>query len=187
MVDTHDICSTHGTIKSQSGYIATPNYPNNYPADRDCVVNIEVQEHQRITLTILDMDLESNMSIQCLDWMYTMDGKRSVTLCGRRGNEPIKMLSNLLLLKFKSNGIENHKGFWLYFEGMFILDVCTVWYYNVILYRILHTDVHRQAIWCNIFSHILIPVYTFVQSDTFSAHLSAKTTHFPASTSLYLY
>ncbi|KAK3097321.1 hypothetical protein FSP39_008614 [Pinctada imbricata] len=115
--DTHDICNIHGTIRSQSGYLATPNYPNNYPSNKACSVDIRVEEHQTINLMILDMDLESNMSVQCLDWMYTMDGKRSVTLCGRRGNEPIRMLSNTLLLKFVANGIENHKGFWIYFEA----------------------------------------------------------------------
>lgn len=67
------------------------------------------------------MDLESNGSYGCIDWMYAKDGRRSVTLCGRRWNEPLVMSSNELLIQLNTNSISNHKGFWLYFEGNYML------------------------------------------------------------------
>lgn len=69
------------------------------------------------------MDLESNGSFGCIDWMYAKDGRRSVTLCGKRWNEPLVMSSNELLVQLNTNSISNHKGFWLYFEGTFNYDM----------------------------------------------------------------
>ena len=76
-----------------------------------------MESYQTIKLHVIDMDLEDNGSYGCTDWMYVKDRTRSVTLCGRKGNEPLAMSSSELLIQFNTNSTANHKGFWLYFEG----------------------------------------------------------------------
>ena len=64
------------------------------------------------------MDLQINGTYACHDWMYAYDKYRSVTLCGRRGNERLNSLqSNEIFIRFQSDKQGNKKGFWLYYEG----------------------------------------------------------------------
>lgn len=114
---TKSICNVED-LKDQSGYLASPGYPNNYPANLDCSARIYVKPSQTIKLFVIDMDLETNGSVQCVDYLYARDKSRSVTLCARRANEPISIMWDELFIQLMSNGIENHKGFWLYYEGV---------------------------------------------------------------------
>ncbi|KAL3883315.1 hypothetical protein ACJMK2_029591 [Sinanodonta woodiana] len=114
---TADICATP-MLNAQSGYISTPRYPSNYRDNADCSTKITVDPHQKINLTIIDMDLESNGTYSCMDWLYALDGLRSVTLCARRANEGVAILqSNEITIQFKSDSSGNRKGFWLYFDA----------------------------------------------------------------------
>ena len=114
--DSYNICETP-LITKQHGYVKTPNYPESYGFKHHCITNIRVESYQTIKLHVIDMDLEDNGSYGCTDWMYVKDRTRSVTLCGRKGNEPLAMSSSELLIQFNTNSTANHKGFWLYFEG----------------------------------------------------------------------
>ena len=117
VIKTTDVCS-NTILESQSGYIATPRYPSNYPNNQDCLIQIRVNPSQKINLTIMDMDLEINGTYGCHDWMYAYDQFLSVTLCGRRGNERLNSLqSNEISIKFQSDQMGTKKGFWLYYEG----------------------------------------------------------------------
>lgn len=117
VIKTTDVC-TSTVLESQSGYIATPRYPSNYPNNQDCLIQIRVNPSQKINLTIMDMDLEINGTYGCHDWMYAFDQFLSVTLCGRRGNERLNSLqSNEISIKFQSDKMGTKKGFWLYYEA----------------------------------------------------------------------
>lgn len=114
---SRDICQSP-LLTSQSGYLATPRYPSNYRNNKDCLTVIRVHKSQKINLTIIDMDLEINGTYGCHDWLYAFDQFRSVTLCGRRGNEKLNSLqSNEISIRFQSNRQRNKKGFWLYYEA----------------------------------------------------------------------
>lgn len=113
---TRSICNVED-LRDQSGYLASPGYPNNYPANLDCAARIRVNPNQSVKLFVIDMDLETNVSIECTDYLYARDETRSVTLCARRANEPIPIQWGELFIQLVSNGIENHKGFWMYYEG----------------------------------------------------------------------
>uniref|UniRef100_K1R4I8 Cubilin n=2 Tax=Magallana gigas TaxID=29159 RepID=K1R4I8_MAGGI len=113
---TRSICNVED-LRDQSGYLASPGYPNNYPANLDCAARIRVNPNQSVKLFVIDMDLETNVSIECTDYLYARDETRSVTLCARRANEPIPIQWGELFIQLVSNGIENHKGFWMYYEA----------------------------------------------------------------------
>ncbi|XP_022293857.1 uncharacterized protein LOC111104287 [Crassostrea virginica] len=113
---TKSICNVED-LRDQSGYLASPGYPNNYPANLECSARIRVNPDQSIKLFIIDMDLETNVSVQCMDYLYARDKVHSITLCARRANEPISITWDELFIQLVSNGIENHKGFWLYYEA----------------------------------------------------------------------
>lgn len=113
---TRSICNVED-LRDQSGYLASPGYPNNYPANLDCAARIRVNPNQLVKLFVIDMDLETNVSIECTDYLYARDETRSVTLCARRANEPIPIQWGELFIQLVSNGIENHKGFWMYYEA----------------------------------------------------------------------
>lgn len=117
MIQKADICQST-MLTEQSGYIATPRYPSNYRDNTDCLTVIRVHESQKINLTIIDMDLEINGTYGCHDWMYAYNQFRSVTLCGRRGNERLSSLqSNEISIKFQSDRHGTKKGFWLFYEA----------------------------------------------------------------------
>ncbi|XP_062577105.1 CUB and sushi domain-containing protein 3-like [Saccostrea cucullata] len=113
---TRSICNVED-LRDQSGYLASPGYPNNYPSNLDCSARIYVKPNQNIRLFVIDMDLETNGSVRCMDYLYARDKSRSITLCARRANEPISIMWDELFIQLMSNGIENHKGFWLYYEA----------------------------------------------------------------------
>lgn len=53
------ITACGGTYFTNSGVIRSPNYPNYYPTNRDCVWVISVPVGQQILLNITDFDLET--------------------------------------------------------------------------------------------------------------------------------
>lgn len=117
VVQTVDICRTN-TLTAQRGFISSPRFPSNYPDNLDCLTTIRVDPSQNINLTIIDMDLEINGTYGCHDWLYAYNQYRSVTLCGRRTNEKLTTLqSNEISIRFQSDGQENKKGFWVYYEA----------------------------------------------------------------------
>ena len=75
------------------------------------------------------MDLEINGTYGCYDWMYAYNQFRSVTLCGRRGNERLNSLqSNEISIRFQSDKHGNKKGFWLYYEGKKLIFIYPKYY-----------------------------------------------------------
>ena len=111
-----DICESQ-QLTSQSGYIRTPSYPSNYHRQGKCSTTITAHPSQRLTLYIIDMELESRGTADCADQLYFNDKLRSITLCGSRNNNTYHMHTNFLHIELKSSSGGHSKGFWLYYEG----------------------------------------------------------------------
>lgn len=104
-------------LTAQSGYISTPRYPNNLHGPFSCNMKIEVLAHQQIHLHIIDLDLKSKTGSNCTDYLYIDQILNSITLCGRRSNERIDTLQNVMNLMLTVGSKGSHKGLWLYYEA----------------------------------------------------------------------
>lgn len=116
-----DICNPNVKLLTdvQSGYIATPRYPNNYPNNKNCSVTVSTpyRGRQRLRVYIIDLMLEKN-DTDCADWLHVFDGHRGATYCSTRARtEPLYQMDNKVDIVFHSNGRNRQKGFWLYYEG----------------------------------------------------------------------
>lgn len=49
-------------LTDSTGVITSPNYPNNYPHERECVWTITAQDGNQILLNVTDFRLESHAS-----------------------------------------------------------------------------------------------------------------------------
>lgn len=113
----YDVCDEK-TITSTSGYIITPNYPLNYPKNKNCTSRIVANLGQKLTLYGIDFDLETDNENGCSDLLYVLGTLKSTTLCGKRKHQRIFSTKNQhLSLQFRSDNKGDHKGFWLYFES----------------------------------------------------------------------
>lgn len=53
----------------ERGYIASPNYPNKYFPDGDCVWHVTVQRRQNIVITLCDFELAVKRNARCYDFL----------------------------------------------------------------------------------------------------------------------
>lgn len=121
VADRINICESP-IITAQQGYIVTPGYPNNYASNVNCTTQIQVKSYQHLQLYILDLDLEM-VNSTCSDYMLAQDTMQTLTLCGKRWNEPSPVSWKNLTIRLSTNGHKNHKGFWLHFRGKHISSI----------------------------------------------------------------
>ena len=88
-----DICSTVQERLSE-GYITSPNYPDHYPTNVDCLCTLETDWSSKITLSFYDLLLETKQGGIVMDIMITLRCRRIQTV-GR--------LSNLAMNSFACN------------------------------------------------------------------------------------
>lgn len=125
----------YGVIK---GTISSPNYPNNYLRDSECVWTLKASVGNRISLKFIDFVLEENEF--CNEDYVEVRENDSVgpilgIFCG--SNVPTNItLSSSFWIKFRSNSIGSAKGFTADFNyGKNIIVslknvLCTKVYYN---------------------------------------------------------
>ncbi|XP_055699503.1 dorsal-ventral patterning protein tolloid isoform X2 [Phlebotomus papatasi] len=102
-------------ITSPSGQIFSPNYPDYYPAKKDCVWHFTTTPGHRIRLIFSNFEVEPHQEC-AYDHIAIYDGDNpdSSTLgrfCGSKTPHPISSTSNELLLLFKSDSSVQRKGF----------------------------------------------------------------------------
>ena len=73
--------------------IASPEYPNPYDANMDCLWKLSVDKGKRIKLTIIDIDIEYSSECQ-FDSLRVYDGRNRrspslATICGEDFNKTI--------------------------------------------------------------------------------------------------
>ena len=114
-----------------SGYIESPgfSYDIPYPSNLDCVWRISTDKNRRIALGVLDnnFDIEEGTSIfSCnRDYLKVYDGENDTArqlgnFCGSafgmRAFRTVYSSGRHLYLKFKSDGSNDRKGFYLRYQ-----------------------------------------------------------------------
>lgn len=109
-------------INRAAGTISTPNYPNPYPHEVECIWYIQAAAGNRVDLTISSMDIES--SRDCIfDKVQFFAGKDETapllsTLCGQVQERTISSVGNAMLIKLTSDLSSSGHGFKAYFTTM---------------------------------------------------------------------
>ncbi|GAB1599770.1 mannan-binding lectin serine protease 1-like [Argonauta hians] len=111
-----------GKIRETAGSIISPNYPNDYPSNTECVWFIEVPHPFFIIIHSTFFYIEDNCNFDYLeieDYGYTYYSKSSEkrTFCGKKFVY-FKSVSNQVRITFKSDFESNYKGFNLKFYSM---------------------------------------------------------------------
>ncbi|XP_019644750.1 PREDICTED: tolloid-like protein 2 [Branchiostoma belcheri] len=105
-----------GDIKKESGQIQSPNYPDDYRPNKECVWRITVPRGYNIGLTFQAFEIERHDTCS-YDYVEVRDGldeeysDRLGRYCGYITPDDIKSSSNTLLVKFVSDGSVNKAGF----------------------------------------------------------------------------
>eukprot|EP00118_Oscarella_pearsei_P022320 m.255461 g.255461 ORF g.255461 m.255461 type:complete len:1105 (+) comp40396_c0_seq5:41-3355(+) len=103
------------------GYLQSPNYPNVYPNDYLSDFIITAKEGKRVILTIVDFHLERTDNCQN-DRLEIYDGATSNAnrvgfFCGNMRSQTIQSTSNVMILRFISNGRMAKSGFLIYYSS----------------------------------------------------------------------
>ncbi|XP_050435751.1 cubilin [Adelges cooleyi] len=102
-----------GTFDTIRGTISSPNYPNGYPRDAECVWILKSSAGNRMTLNFIDFQLESDEFCN-VDYVEIREGNSVGPLlgvyCGP--NIPSTVMSGeTLWVKFRSSNVGSAKGF----------------------------------------------------------------------------
>ncbi|XP_005856789.1 PREDICTED: cubilin, partial [Myotis brandtii] len=107
----------------ESGTFTSPNFPNNYPNNWQCIYRITVGTSQQIALHFTNFSLEENYGAECLgDFVEIKDGGYETSpllgkYCGSTTPPRIISHSNKLWLQFKSDIVVSSSGFSAYWDG----------------------------------------------------------------------
>ncbi|XP_053408750.1 cubilin-like isoform X2 [Mercenaria mercenaria] len=104
-----------GTFTDESGILISPNYPNPYNHDAQCVWIVRVNERDTISLTFTNMDLEGHADCQ-YDYIEVRDGSnQNAPLMGRYCGDampvPLTTTQNVLYVRFVSDASVTRAGF----------------------------------------------------------------------------
>ncbi|XP_072333723.1 scavenger receptor cysteine-rich domain-containing protein DMBT1-like [Scyliorhinus torazame] len=110
-----------GRLESDSGSFTSPNYPEPYPNNAQCIWYIQVANQDRITLNLDGFQLE--VSSQCTnDYVAIYDGASTkspliATVC-TGSNHLFKSSSNTMTVYFRSDHLKASAGFTAYFYSL---------------------------------------------------------------------
>ncbi|WAR06690.1 CUBN-like protein, partial [Mya arenaria] len=104
-----------GVFTSESGILISPNYPNAYSHDAQCVWLVTVNSQDRITLMFTNMELEGHVNCQ-YDYVEVRDGSNENgalmgRFCGDSMPVPMTTSGNVLYVKFVSDSSVTRAGF----------------------------------------------------------------------------
>ncbi|XP_046880031.1 cubilin [Hypomesus transpacificus] len=105
-----------------TGEFSSPNYPNNYPLNRECIFTIVVELNMQIMLNFTDFDLEGNLPSCGFDYVEIRDGGYETSpligkFCSNQGPPVLVSHSNRLWIKFRSDNVINRRGFTAHWDG----------------------------------------------------------------------
>ena len=124
-------CSYLGeSINAFSGHISSPNFPNNYDANRICTWNITVPGGKIIKLTFLNFTLVAGENDDCagaaadsarvfITNVASHGGKpNDFKICGQKLPPPVYSEENFIQVRFESRTGSVNKGFNATFEAI---------------------------------------------------------------------
>ncbi|KAM5271852.1 scavenger receptor cysteine-rich domain-containing protein DMBT1-like [Ctenodactylus gundi] len=113
--------SCGGVISSLSGSFSSPQYPENYPTDIQCVWEIHVDKKFRIELTIPTLKLEDILGCP-YDSVEIFDGPRIASLSMGKFCAAAAVIffssSDIMTLVFRSDSIKTNTGFYALFNAI---------------------------------------------------------------------
>ncbi|KAL5263560.1 hypothetical protein ACHWQZ_G008809 [Mnemiopsis leidyi] len=116
-----DTSGCSSMIKKSSGRVSSPNYPDNYEANLECVTVIQ-PEMSGYVLVARFLDLQLPLSEDCSeDYIEIRDGPHEdsplvTRLCGNSHTDAIISVYGTLYIRFRSNSAGSGRGFLLEFE-----------------------------------------------------------------------
>eukprot|EP00794_Sanderia_malayensis_P003246 gene3246-3727_t len=104
-----------GVFRASSGYIFSPNYPQNYPTRVQCEWVIIVQPQHNVRLNFVDFLLESHQSC-AYDYVQVRDGygvnaTELAKGCANRTIGLVVSTGNVMIVKFRSDATVTARGF----------------------------------------------------------------------------
>ncbi|KAG2458577.1 CUBN protein, partial [Polypterus senegalus] len=104
-----------GTFTDSEGILISPNWPNAYANNRQCIYIIRLPANEVVSLNFTHLDLESHTSCS-FDYVEVRDGSSETDpligkYCGTSAPAPITSSSNKLWIKFKSDASVTRGGF----------------------------------------------------------------------------
>ncbi|XP_029024761.1 bone morphogenetic protein 1-like isoform X5 [Betta splendens] len=104
-----------GEVRRDSGQIQSPNYPDDYQSNKECVWRITVAEGFDVGLSFQSFEVEKHDSC-AYDYVEVRDGGSEDSpllgrFCGYDKPDDVRSGSNQLWLKFASDGTVNKAGF----------------------------------------------------------------------------
>lgn len=104
-----------GEIRKEQGQLTSPNYPDDYKPNKECIWKITVPEDYSVAVKFQSFEIENHDN--CVyDYLEIRDGHEETspligTFCGYKLPEDIKSTSNKLYVKFVSDGSVQKAGF----------------------------------------------------------------------------
>lgn len=101
---------------AENGTVATPNYPNRYPASAHCLLDLEAPRENKVGLKFVDFSLEPDANCT-FDFVEIWDGHKEGwtslgRLCGDRGEmKELVTSENRMRLKFYADNFSEFRGF----------------------------------------------------------------------------
>ena len=107
--------STSDEVSLPETIIQSPNYPDEYDNNVDCIVKVKLNEGDVVSLEILDFHVHESFECEN-DFLEIRDGENQeakliTRICGSYGSTHFKASGNTMLLRFHSNGDSTAKGF----------------------------------------------------------------------------
>ncbi|KAF7489415.1 Tolloid-like protein 1 [Sarcoptes scabiei] len=104
-----------GDIVAEQGYLQSPNYPDEYRSNKECVWRITVPEGFQVALKFQSFEIENHDNC-AYDYLEIRDGKSEDStilgkFCGNKIPNEIRGSSNYLFVKFISDSSVNKAGF----------------------------------------------------------------------------
>ncbi|CAM9270170.1 unnamed protein product, partial [Lampetra planeri] len=109
-------------FNSPTGSFSSPNYPNYYPNNRDCVFTITVPVNMQVTLNFSSFDLEGSTPSCSFDFVEIRDGGYETsplvgTFCGSEKPPVLVSHSNRYWIRFHSDSFVTRGGFMAHWDG----------------------------------------------------------------------
>ncbi|XP_070708966.1 cubilin [Pempheris klunzingeri] len=110
------------TFTSPTGSFTSPNYPEYYPNNRDCIIKIIVQVNMQIMLNFTDFELEGSPPSCNFDFVEIRDGGYETSpligkFCADQRPPVLVSHSNRLWVRFHSDASVTHRGFTAHWDG----------------------------------------------------------------------